>query len=136
MNIEKLAQDWVKYKYAEKVAQDARRECEDAMVEFYRINPQNEGTQNFEAGDLKVKIVSKLTKKIDSDKLQEIAAEHGLTDKLPTLFRWKAEINSAVWKAESDEVRTVLSDAITTSAGRPTFSIETTTTKEATTNNQ
>ena len=125
MNIEKLAADWVTYKYAEKVAQDARRECEDAMVEFYRVNPQNEGTQNFIAGDLKVKVVSKLTKKIDSDKLQEIAAEHNLTDKLSMLFRWKAEINSAVWKAESEEVKAALSDAITTSAGRPTFSIDT-----------
>ena len=130
MNIEKLANDWVTYKYAEKVAQDARRECEDAMVEFYRLNQQVEGTSNFEVGELKVKIVSKLSRKVDSDKLQEIAAENGLSDKLPMLFRWKAEINSAVWKNETEEVRNKLGDAITTSAGRPTFSIESTTTNK------
>ena len=41
MNIEKLANDWVTYKLAEKVALDARRECEAAMLEYFRINPQD-----------------------------------------------------------------------------------------------
>jgi len=124
MNIEKLASDWVTYKFAESVAVDARRECEDAMVEFYGFNPQYEGTQNFEAGDLKVKVVSKMSRTVDSDKLQEIAAENGLSDELPRLFRWKADINSAAWKTATEQMRDVLSGAINTKSGRPTFSID------------
>ena len=48
--------------------------------------------------------------KVNSDKLQELAAEHGLTDHLPSLFRWKPEINMTVWKAADASITTPLLD--------------------------
>lgn len=118
-----MLSDWVKAKAIEVKAVDERRAIEDELIKLYHIDQQKEGTTNFEHEGIKIKIVSKLARKVDSDKLQEIAAELGMTDKLSMLFRWKAEINSAVWKTETDAVRNALSGAITTSAGRPTFTI-------------
>ncbi len=123
-DIEKLVSDWQFYKAAEKVAVDSRRACEDEMAKFYKINPQSEGTQNFEAEGYKVKIVSRLAQKIDSDKVQEIAAENGLENYLSSLFRWKPEIVAAAWKSAPKEVTEKLNFAITSTPNRPSFSID------------
>lgn len=129
-DIEKLVSDWQLYKAAEKAAIEARRACEDALVQFYKINPQTEGTQNFEVDGHKVKIVSRLAQKIDSDKVQEIAAENGFENYLSSLFRWKPEIVAAAWKLAPKEVTEKLSFAITSTPNRPSFTIEVITTKE------
>jgi len=64
-----------------------------------------------------------MNQKVDSDMLQEIAAESGLSDHLPNLFRWSAEVNQSQWKQCSESIRQALSAAITTKPGRPSFSI-------------
>ena len=125
MNIYELVANWLTYKEDERASVEQRRAIEDEIAQYYRINPQDEGTKNFEEGKFKVKIVSKLSRTVDSDKLQEIAAEAGLTDELSRLFKWKADIHTASWKTAPEQVKAVLSEAITTKAGRPTFSIET-----------
>lgn len=119
-----LCEEWRAYKLAERHSVEARRQCEDRIAELYRLNPQAEGTVNYEHGEYKVKIVSKITRSVDSDLLQEIAAEHGYTAKLSTLFKWKADINSKFWGAETDEVKKTLSAAITSKPSRPTFTID------------
>lgn len=65
-----------------------------------------------------------MTRKVDGDLLQDIAIEHGLTDHLYKLFRWKPDLNLKEWKAAAPEVTGALAAAITTTAGRPSFSIE------------
>ena len=57
--------------------------------------------------------------------LSKLAAEHGLTEHLSALFRWSADINAAAWKAASEAITAPLLGAITTTAGRPSFSIST-----------
>ena len=59
----------------------------------------------------------------NEEKLQELAAEAGLTDHLSSLFRWKPEINMEAWKNASYEITIPLSGAITAKPGRPSFSI-------------
>ena len=54
----------------------------------------------------------------------ELAAEHGLTDHLSTLFRWKPEINMAIWKAADESITKPLAAAITAKPGRPSFTID------------
>ena len=130
MNIEHKIHDWLAYKEAERNVVEARRNVEDEIAEFYKINPQNEGTNNFDVDGYKLKIVNRLTRKIDSEKLQEVASEHNLSDHLSALFRWKPEINSAAWKSCDSDITDILNEAITTTAGRPSFSIESITTKE------
>ena len=83
-----------------------------------------EGTKNIDAEGFKVKITGRMNHKVDSDRLQEIAAEHGLSNHLSSLFRWKPELNLAVWKAADESITKPLSEAITTTPGRPGFNIE------------
>lgn len=119
-----LSAAWIAAKDAEKTAQDERRMIEDRMLSLIGLPEAFEGTENAAASGYKIKLVGRLNHKIDSDKLQEIAAENGLTDHLSSLFRWKPEINARSWKSADDSITRPLLDAITTTPGRPSFSIE------------
>jgi len=123
--IDELIAEWTLAKKAESEAVEARRQSEDIMLKRLGIDPSFDGTENYEIGRYKVKIVGRLNRKIDADKLQEIARENGLIDHLSALFRWKPDINVATWKATDESITRVLLDAITTTAGRPSFSITT-----------
>jgi hypothetical protein len=96
---------------------------EDRMLSLIGLPEAFEGTESAAAPGYKIKLVGRLNHKIDSDKLQEIAAENGLTDHLSSLFRWKPEINVRSWKAADESVTNALLDAITTTPGRPSFAI-------------
>ena len=123
MDLKSLSAAWIEAKDAEKLAQDERRLIEDRMLSLIGLPEAFEGTESAEAGGYKIKLVGRLNHKIDSDKLQEIAAENGLTDHLSSLFRWKPEINVRSWKAADESVTNALLDAITTTPGRPSFAI-------------
>ena len=118
-----LYQEWLDAKAAEKKAMDERRSIEDKLVKALGIPDTLDGTQNIEADGFKVKIVGRLDKKVNSEKLQDLAREYGLTDHLSSLFRWKPEINASAWKSADPRITAPLLDAITTSNGRPSFTI-------------
>jgi len=118
-----LYQQWLDAKAAEKKAMDERRTIEDKLVKALGIPDTLDGTQNVEADGFKVKIVGRLDRKVNSEKLQDLAREYGLTDHLSSLFRWKPEINASAWKSADSRITEPLLDAITTSNGRPSFTI-------------
>ena len=118
-----LYQKWIDAKESEKAAIDLRRALEDELVEHFGIPKTLDGTQNIEADGYKVKVVGRLDRKVNSDKLQDLAAEHGLTQHLSSLFRWKPEVNATAWKSADPLITAPLQDAITTSNGRPSFTI-------------
>ena len=118
-----LYQQWLDAKAAEKKAMDERRKVEDQLVKALGIPDTLDGTQNIEADGYKVKIVGRLDKKVNSEKLQDLAREYGLTDHLSSLFRWKPEINASAWKSADARITEPLLEAITTSNGRPSFTI-------------
>jgi hypothetical protein len=118
-----LYQEWLDAKAAEKKAMDERRTIEDKLVKALGIPQTLDGTQNIEADGFKVKIVGRLDRKVNSDKLQDLAAEFGLTDHLSSLFRWKPEINASAWKSADPRITAPLLEAITTTNGRPSFTI-------------
>ena len=122
--MEALAAQWLLAKANEADAIARRREIEDALCDQLNHRPNNEGTVNHEIGPYKVKITTRFNQKVDADLAQEIAAEHGLSDHLAILFRWKPEINAAKWKATDKSITDKLARAITTTPGRPSFSIE------------
>jgi hypothetical protein len=124
MSLSDLSAQWMAAKDAEKAAQEERRLIEDRMLSLIGLPEAFDGTENAAAPGFKIKLVGRLNHRIDSDKLQEIAAENGLTDHLSSLFRWKPEINVRSWKAADESVTNALLDAITTTPGRPSFSIE------------
>ena len=118
-----LYQLWILSKDAEKTAIENRRNIEDQLVAALGIEKTLDGTQNFETDGYKVKVVGRLDRKVNSDKLQDLAAEFGLTQHLSSLFRWKPEVNASAWKSADPLITAPLQDAITTSNGRPSFTI-------------
>jgi hypothetical protein len=118
-----LFQQWIDAKAAEAKAIKERRAIEDMMVKSFEVAEDFEGTKNIEVETFKVKIEGRVNRKVNGDKLQEIAAEHGLTDHLTSLFRWKPEIAMNAWKAADKAITTPLLDAITATPGRPSFTI-------------
>ena len=118
-----LYEEWLVAKADEKKAMDERRSIEDKLVLSLGIPKTLDGTQNVEVEGYKVKIVGRLDRKVNSDKLQDLAAEYGLTEHLSSLFRWKPEINASAWKSADPRITEPLLDAITNTNGRPSFTI-------------
>jgi len=117
--------EWIACKDAERKAVDRRREIEDEIMDH--VGKSNaEGTRTISicaTNNYEIKLVTRFTRKVDADLLQEIAAEHDLSEHLPILFRWKPELNVKAWDKASDEITKPLLGAITTTPGRPSFTI-------------
>ena len=118
-----LIRTWLDCKEAERIAVEHRRSAEDMLSSMFRIPESLDGTVNNEVDGYQIKIVGRMNRKIDSEKLQEIAAEHGLSEHLASLFRWKPEIDSKAWKGADESITKPLLDEITTTPGRPSYSI-------------
>lgn len=118
-----IYQRWIDAKEAEKAAIELRRAIEDELVMDLDIAKTLDDTQNIEADGYKVKVVGRLDRKVNSDKLQDLAAEHGLTQHLSSLFRWKPQVNVSAWESADPLITAPLQDAITTTNGRPSFTI-------------
>lgn len=89
----KLSEAWLQAKEAERMAVEARRAVEDQLIQTFRISEQMEGTFNAKTKTgHSIKIVGRMSRKVDADKVQELAAEHGFTEHLSSLFRWKPEL--------------------------------------------
>jgi len=119
-----LIETWLREKEAERIAVENRRFVEDRLFVEFGLDLSQEGVKTFEVEGYKVKTTSRLNRKIDSDKLQEIAAEAGLSNMLGDLFRWSPSINAKQWKNADSSITEVLSGAITTTPGRTSFNIE------------
>jgi len=118
-----LYQRWVEAKKMEALAVAERRQLEDQMAEAFALPKDLDGTMKREADGYVIKVEGRINKKIDADKLQMLAAEAGISEHLSSLFRWKPEINAKAWNAAADAVTGPLLGAITSTPGRPTFTI-------------
>ena len=118
-----IYQRWMDAKKLELAAVAERRELEDLMIKELAVPKDLDSTLHCEAEGYKIKMEGRINKKIDADKLQMLAAEAGLSEHLSSLFRWKPEINAKVWNAAADAVTQPLLGAITSTPGRPTFTI-------------
>ena len=122
-DLQTLSADWLRYKNDEEKATTERRKIEDQMVKLLAIPENFESTETAEPQGFVVKISGRIDRKVDGDKVQELAAEFGLTEHLAKLFRWKPEINMAIWKAADESITKPLAAAITAKPGRPSFKI-------------
>jgi len=122
--LDTLAAAWADAKQDEAIAVAKRRTIEDRLVELLEIPETKEGTTSSttEQG-YQIKVVGRMNRKVDADRLQELAIAAGLTEHLPSLFRWSADVNAAVWKAADQRITSPLLGAITTTPGRPSFTI-------------
>lgn len=118
------AEAWQQAKMEETAATIRRRAVEDKMLEAMQLDQAGEDTTTVKASsNIEVKIIRRIDRKIDADRLQELAIEHGLTDQLSSLFRWKPELNLSAWKAADPAIVRPLADAITAKPGRPSFKV-------------
>lgn len=124
-DITSLAAKWIDAKEKERMAIERRRIIEDQMIIECVVPPDLDGTVTWNPAGYSIKVVGRLNRKVDSEKLQQLAAEAGLTDHLSTLFRWKPEIDIKTWKATDPSITSALADAITVAPGRPSFTITT-----------
>jgi hypothetical protein len=122
-DLKTLSQQWLHHKGNEEFATTERRKIEDQMVKLLAIPESFESTETAEPEGFVVKIAGRIDRKVDGEKVQELAAEFGLTDHLAKLFRWKPEINMAIWKATDATITGPLAGAITAKPGRPSFKI-------------
>lgn len=122
-NLNELSSLWLAAKEAEKEATEDRRKIEDRIKSLVGFAENSEGTETVSPDHFTIKIVGRIDRKVDSDKLQELAAEAGLTEHLSRLFRWTPEINMALWKASDESITRPLAGAITAKPGRPSFKI-------------
>ena len=122
-DLKTLSAEWLGFKSAEEKATTDRRKIEDQMVKLLAIPPDFESTETAEPDGFVVKVSGRIDRKVDSEKLQELATEAGLSDHLSNLFRWKPEINMAIWKASDESITRPLAAAITAKPGRPSFKI-------------
>jgi hypothetical protein len=122
-NMEELAVMWLGAKQEEKDATEDRRNIEDHIKKLARIAENLDSTETIGAERFEIKVEGRIDRKVDSEKLQMLATEAGLSDHLATLFRWKPEINMSVWKAADESITGPLAGAITAKPGRPSFKI-------------
>lgn len=123
MTYSELCTLWAEAKESERAAIEKRRGVEDELLKMLSINQAFEGTENFELDGYKIKVVGRFARKVDSEALQELAAEAGLTEHLSSLFRWKPEIDAKAWKSADVSITTPLMGAITTTPSRASFTI-------------
>lgn len=125
MTLQEMATKWLESKEQERIATERRRLLEDEMTKLLALPEDLDGSKTIKEGELVIKVTGRLTRKIDDDLLQELAAEHGLGEKLSTVCRWKPELNLTVWKNTDESVVKALSPAITVTPGRPSYNITT-----------
>ena len=118
-----LYQRWLEAKKMETLAVAERRDLEDQMAVHFGIPKDLDGTVKVEENGFTIRMEGRINKKIDAEKLQVLAAEAGLSEHLSSLFRWKPEINAKAWGSAADAVTQPLLGAITSTPGRPTFTI-------------
>jgi len=120
MILDNLIEQWRKAKETEAEAVEERRQIEDTIAVILCIPEDLDGVVKV-SGVLK--ITGRIDRKVDGDKLQQLALDAGLTDHLSALFRWKPEINRKAWDAASESITRPLLGAITSKPGRPSFAI-------------
>jgi hypothetical protein len=119
MTLDDMITLWSQCKEAEQMAQTQRRNVEDAIAKHLDLASDLDGTVTHGA----LKITGRIDRKVDAEKLQELAIEAGLTDHLSALFRWKPEINKRAWDLADESITRPLSGAITSKPGRPSFAL-------------
>lgn len=119
-----LYEQWLDAKEVEIKAVEARRVVEDKLLSIYGIAEGSEGSRTIKEDGYKVVVTSRVTRNVDTDKVQQIALEQGLTSHIQFLFRWKAEINAKIWKNTAESITSPFIEAITAKPGRPSFTIQ------------
>ena len=123
MDLKECTEAWLEAKMQEEIAVIKRRALEDTMLSLIGIPANLDGVETAAPEGYIIKVTGRINRKVDAKLIQEIAAEHGLTEHLSTLFRWTPALDIKAWKNTSQEITRPLMDAITATPARPSFKI-------------
>lgn len=121
--MEELAKLWLDAKEREREATEQRRAIEDRMSKMLEIEETFDKTSKVQVGQYEIKVSGRIDRKVDADLVQEISYENNLNEWMGVLFRWKAELNQRAWDSSPENITNLMSAAIVTKAGRPSYSI-------------
>jgi hypothetical protein len=125
LDLDAASEAWMEAKAAEKKAVERRRAIEDHLASLLGVAETLEGTQTTVTdGGHRIKLVGRMSRKVDRHAASDVAAEYGLEAQMDKLFRWKPEINVSAWKAAPESVTRLFLKSITTTPSRVSFSIE------------
>jgi hypothetical protein len=119
---EEIASLWLHLKATEQTLTNVRRASEDALSLIFPAQDV-EGTEDHVVPGFSVKIVHKVTRTVDPEKLTELSEEYEIDDEIARLFRFKPELNLAVFRAEAEDMQELFNNVITTKQARPSFTI-------------
>lgn len=125
LDLDAASEAWMEAKAAERKAVERRRVIEDHLASLLGVAETLEGTETTVTdGGHRIKLVGRMSRKVDRHAASDVAAEYGLEAHMDSLFRWKPEINVSAWKAAPESVTKLFLKSITTTPSRVSFSIE------------
>ena len=125
LDLDAASEAWMEAKAAERKAVERRRVIEDHLASLLGVAETLEGTETTVTdGGHRIKLVGRMSRKVDRHAASDVAAEYGLEAHMDSLFRWKPEINVSAWKATPESVTKLFLKSITTTPSRVSFSIE------------
>lgn len=125
LDLDAASEAWMEAKAAERKAVERRRVIEDHLASLLGVAETLDGTETTVTdGGHRIKLVGRMSRKVDRHTASDVAAEYGLEAHMDNLFRWKPEINVAAWKAAPESVTRLFLKSITTTPSRVSFSIE------------
>ena len=92
-DLNELAKLWLNTKVQEKKLTEERRKIEDRIKSLAGIPENLDGTEIVSPPGYEIKIAGRIDRKVDANKLQEIAEMNDMIDHLSTLFRWTPDVN-------------------------------------------
>ena len=103
---------------------DKKKEAVQWLIETIGYDPSVPGTFHFGDENNFVSFEVSREYKVDADKVQELIQENQLSEETAEkVFRWKAEVNAAGYKALTDEQKTILAYAVTSKTNSPSIKI-------------
>ena len=124
-----LEQQFLELKAMEAEVKEKRYEVEAKIALAYRYDTlsgksQKFVTQNASGEKLDVQFTASQVRKVDYEKLREIATQYGIPQtEIERLFRLKAEVNISEFNALPQANKDILNDAIFVQINKPTLKI-------------
>lgn len=122
ITIDQLIAARLSAKRAEDSAVQARREIDEQISNLLRPSDKLEGTVSQKAGEYKISVVYKLSRKVSTDDLQK--AWDKLSAEQQGAFKWSADISVAALRKLDDKAQLALSKFITSKPATPSITIE------------
>ena len=127
LTLEQLCHQLKAAKQAEADAIADRREVEEQIVAAIGELP-DEGTAKAEAGDYVIKVTCSLSRRVDTNKLDELISSGAIRPEIgKRLVRWKPELETRELRyleANEPDLYTVAAQAITAKPSKPAVKVE------------